>query len=256
MKRNTITMWIAVILILCLSLSSVAFAEEEAESVLPKGLAGHWHGIGVNANNTECIAEVEILENGTGTFDLTIVPFFQEAYPIKLDVSTQSFTADIGNDSDVKGTYALNGDTLHIEYTASLGGFTYSYVFECERVGVLPDVEWNAYVLRVDKAEEPDEETSFTSYVPNGKLLLYRLMDKGEGIPSEELTSESVQNIILTAADGTVYRPVVISCWGAGYSQEKGFYTLPTQEGFELVYDVPVETDITESTLGVEKQAA
>lgn len=246
MKKKSLRL-IAFLLSIPILFCTYALAEEQQEATFPEGLAGHWSGAGVNQDNIDCTADITIQEDGTGIFVLTIGQYFQDTYPIQLDVSSQSFTAELEGFSNVGGIYSLEDGQLHVEYTASenFGGFVYSYVFECERAGILPDIVWMGHTLRADAIEPADERTrNSINYMPKGDLVSLKLIDAESSIPTEDLIEENIKAIKLMTEEGEECTPLFWTYWGVGFDAEKGtFYSDPMQEGFSIIFDIPANTD-------------
>ena len=77
-----------------------------------------------------------------------------------------------------------------------------------------------------------------------------------DGVAFADLTPDNIQQFVLKDENGEEIPLYCWSWWGVGYSDEKGFFTEESQEGFSLMYFLPDGVNAEDLVLSVEAGTA
>ena len=87
-------------------------------------------------------------------------------------------------------------------------------------------------------------------------MVEIRLLGGEGGVAYADLEQEKIEQFVLKDASGEVIPLYCWSWWGVGYSDEKGFFTEESQEGFSLMYFLPDGVNAEDLVLSVEAGTA
>ena len=110
-------------------------------------------------------------------------------------------------------------------------------------------------VYRVVNILEEAQE-NILSQNPRLKRVEIRLLGGEGGVAYADLEQEKIEQFVLKDASGEVIPLYCWSWWGVGYSDEKGFFTEESQEGFSLMYFLPDGVNAEDLVLSVEAGSA
>ena len=113
------------------------------------------------------------------------------------------------------------------------------------------EFKWLTYDLTLEELRDMNDSDNFQVVDPpsDSRYVVTKLVSKGGEIPADEITEENTENIILKDSKGAEYNPCLLGMWGIGFDDTNGFSTKEMQEGFNLLYLVPNDIELTELSL-------
>lgn len=113
------------------------------------------------------------------------------------------------------------------------------------------EYKWLTYDLTLEELRDMNDSDNFQVVDPpsGSRYVVTKLVSESGDIRADEITEEKTENIILKDSKGGEYKPCLLGMWGVSYDDTNGFSTKEMQEGFNLLYLVPDDIELTDLSL-------
>lgn len=112
-------------------------------------------------------------------------------------------------------------------------------------------LKWLTYDLTLEELRDMNDSDNFSVNDPplGSRYIVTKFVSTNGEIRADEITQDNTKSIILKDSKGEEYNPCLLSMWGVGFDDTNGFSTKEMQEGFNLLYIVPDDIELTELNL-------